>query len=162
DAPRPSNPYKRISQPGTERVLCLEETTGKILWTHAYDADYTMSYSAGPRATPVVEGDRVYTLGGEGDLICLDVHSGKPIWNRKLSTEATPTPVWGFSGHPLIDGDRLICLTSGQDPATGMGVITAFNKKTGAILWTALSAREPGYSPPQIIEAGGARQLIVW
>jgi outer membrane protein assembly factor BamB len=162
DAPKPPNPFKRITQPGTERVLCLDQATGKVLWTHEYDCDYTMSYSAGPRATPAVDGERVYTLGGEGDLICLDAASGRVIWSKRLSSEDAPTPVWGFAGHPLIDGERLICLTSGRDPAAGLGVVTAFNKRTGATLWTALSAKEPGYAPPQIIQAGGTRQLIVW
>jgi outer membrane protein assembly factor BamB len=30
------------------------------------------------------------------------------------------------------------------------------------VLWTALTAKELGYCPPMIFEAGGVRQLIVW
>ncbi len=161
-ANKPPNPFKRITQPGYERVVCLDEASGKQLWEHQYDCDYTMSYSAGPRATPTVDGDRVYTLGGEGDLLCLETATGKPVWHKHLSSEESPTPVWGFAGHPLVDGDRVICLTAGKDPASGMGVVTAFDKHTGAIIWTALPDKEPGYSAPIIVNAGGRRQLIVW
>ena len=55
---------------GQERVLCLDEATGKVLWKHAYPCAYETAYGSGPRATPTVCGDRVYALGAMGDL-CL-------------------------------------------------------------------------------------------
>ena len=155
---RPADPFNRKnSTPGVERVLCINEGDGKILWTYEYPCDYQHSYSAGPRTTPVVQGKRVWTLGAEGDLVCLDVESGKPIWQKKLTGPDAPTPMWGFAGHPLIDGEKLICLTAGKN-----AVVTAFNKNTGDVIWSAISAKQPGYSPPMIFEAGGRRQLIVW
>src|SRR5579871_3451130 len=63
--------------PGRERVLCLDAGTGKTLWEHAYDCPYRISYPSGPRATPVVAGGKVYTLGAMGDLLCLDAATGK-------------------------------------------------------------------------------------
>ncbi len=161
-AQRPASPFQRISQAGTERVLCFDQATGKPVWEHASDVAYTMSYSAGPRAAPAVDGDRVYTLGGEGDLLCLDVASGKVIWSKKMSDEKSPTPMWGFASSPLVDGRRLICVTGGSDPEHGRGVVNAFDKLTGDVRWSALAAREPGYAPPVIYESGGVRQLIVW
>ena len=38
----------------------------------------------------------------------------------------------------------------------------AFDKDTGKELWRSLSAKEPGYAPPMIFQAGGKRQLIIW
>ena len=163
DVKRPKNPFQRITQPGTERVVCLDEATGKVLWTHAYDVAYSLSYSAGPRTTPTVDGNHVYTLGAEGDLVCLDVENGKEIWAKHSSADAkSPTPTWGFASHPLVEGDCLICSTGGADPEHGHGVVTAFNKLTGEIVWSALSSKEPGYAPCVICESGGVRQLIVW
>ena len=52
---------------GTERVLALDERTGEVLWTHESPAAYRnlqFSYATGPRATPTVDGDRVYVAGG--------------------------------------------------------------------------------------------------
>src|SRR5437764_14150850 len=65
--------------------------------------------------------------------------------------------MWGFAGHPLIDGKKLICLVGGEG-----SVAVAFDKDTGAELWRALSAKEPGYAPPMIYEYAGKRQLIIW
>src|SRR5215813_8240740 len=41
-ANNPSNPFDRGSVPGTERVLCLNEADGKVVWKHEYDCPYTM------------------------------------------------------------------------------------------------------------------------
>ena len=142
----------------TERVLCLNEADGKILWKHAYECPYTISYASGPRATPVVDEGKVYTLGAQGDLRCLAADSGRVLWARALTKDfGIRTPVWGFAGHPLIEGNKLICLVGGAG-----SVVVAFDKNTGKELWRALSAKEPGYVPPMIYQAGGRRQLIVW
>lgn len=152
---RPSNPFSRLSTPGVERVVCLDESSGKTLWVQEYPCDYTMSYNAGPRAAPLVDGDRVYTFGGEGDLQCRQTGDGKLLWQKHLGGEHTP--MWGFAASPLIEGDVLIAI--GADPE---GTVLAFDKITGAPLWRAVPAKEPGYSSPMVIDAGGTRQLIVW
>ena len=162
DVQRPPNPFKRITQPGIERVICLNEKTGEVIWTHAYDCDYTLSYSSGPRTTPIVEGDRVYCLGAEGDLMCLNVESGLPIWKKRVSDEQSPTPMWGFASHPLIYNDKLVCLVGGNDPEHGHGVVRAFDKMTGKDSWSALTAKEPGYAPPILIDQAGVKQLIIF
>ena len=153
-----NTPTGRDELTGQERVLCVDAESGKLLWKHAYDCKYKISYPAGPRCTPAVDGDRVYTLGAEGDLYCLDVAEGKPVWHKQLKTEyKIDAPLWGFAGHPLIDGDKLICLVGGPG-----SVAVAFDKKTGKELWKALSSKEPGYAPPSIITAGKTRQLIIF
>ncbi|MDB5331174.1 MAG: outer rane biosis protein BamB [Phycisphaerales bacterium] len=159
---RPGNPFAHVTIPGTERVVCFDEKSGKQLWVHEYDCPYSLSYSAGPRTTPAVDGDRVYTLGAEGDLFCLDTTTGKPVWSKHLAGDKSPTPTWGFAAHPLVDGEKLIVLTCGNDPAGASGLVTAFDKKTGKVLWTALGASPAGYCPPTIVQAGGTRQLIIW
>ena len=154
-APKAPNPFARLSIPGTERVICLNATDGKTIWFQEYSCDYTMSYNAGPRAAPTVDGDRVYTFGGEGDLQCRQTSDGKLIWQQHLGGDHTP--MWGFASSPLIEGNQVIVL--GGDPS---GVAAAFDKNDGKPLWKALPAKEPGYSSPIVIEAGGKRQLIVW
>src|SRR6185312_6573123 len=66
-------------------------------------------------------------------------------------------PRWGFAGHPLIYKNLLICLGGGD----GSGVV-AFDKNTGQERWRALSAVDPGYNSPVLIESGGVTQLVVW
>ena len=157
-ANNPANPFDRGVIPGTERVLCLDEATGKILWHYDYDAPYTMSYPAGPRATPIIDSGKVYSLGAEGKLLCLNASDGKVLWSHDFKTEYNiPAPMWGFSASPLLDGNRLICVVGGSNSTA-----VAFDKTDGHEIWRALTAKEPGYCPPVIIEAGAKRQLIVW
>ncbi len=154
----PDNIWDRGSIPGVERILCLDEKDGRILWKDEYRRNYTISYPGGPRTTPLVSGGKVYTVGSEGDVQCHDVKDGKLIWKMRLGDADGPhTPTWGYAGAPLIEGDKVICFQGGKD-----GVAVAFDKDTGRRIWTAVKAREPGYCSPVIYEAGGKRQLMVW
>jgi outer membrane protein assembly factor BamB len=158
-AAEPKNPFDtKIVTPTVERVLCLDAKTGKELWKHEYDCPYQVSYQAGPRCTPTVSGGKAYTLGTMGNLFCLDAETGKVVWSKDFKTDyQAKTPMWGFAGHPLVYKNLLICLVGGEG-----SVAVAFDKDTGKEAWKALSAPEPGYSPPTLIEAGGKPQLVVW
>jgi outer membrane protein assembly factor BamB len=151
--------FERKGIPGTERVLCLNATTGKEVWKHEYPVTYTISYPAGPRCTPLVHEKKVYTLGSEGHLICFDAASGKLVWSKELKEEyGTTAPLWGYAAHPLIDGEKLITLAGGKGSQ-----VVALDKNTGKELWRSLDTPEigQGYVPPSIIEAGGTRQLLI-
>ena len=157
-ATNPGDPFDRSLIRGFERVLCLNEPDGRLLWKHEYECPYTISYPAGPRVAPMVSEGKVYTLGAEGHLLCLEAESGKVLWSKDFQRDfGIKTPMWGFAGHPLLDGNRLICLAGGRGTTA-----VAFDKETGKEIWRALTAEEPGYSSPVIYEAGGKRQLILW
>lgn len=144
-----------------ERVHCLDEATGQVLWTHAYEVAYEdwafdPKQEIGPVATPVAQGGKVYTVGRLGHLLCLDARTGGVLWRRNLGTEyrvafAPGTP------SPLIEGDRLILLAGGKPGAC----VVAFHTDTGEEVWKALDDA-PTFSSPIVISSGGARQLIVW
>src|SRR6476469_4056539 len=104
--PQTANPFLRVHIEGFEQIQCFNEADGKLLWEQKYPCNYTMSYSAGPRAAPLVEADRLYTFGGEGDLQCRATSDGTLIWQ----THFDHTPIWGFAASPLIEGDKLIVL----------------------------------------------------
>ena len=154
----PGGALQRAAEAGRERVVCLDDRDGRVLWEYEYDCPYLISYPAGPRASPAVSGDRVYTLGAEGDLHCLDVATGRVVWMRSFKKDyGVTTQTWGFAAPPLVDGNRVICLVGGE-----AHTVVAFERETGRELWRAAGAVEPGYAAPTIIEAGGRRQLIVW
>ena len=148
---------------GTERILALSEETGEILWTHEWPATYRMlmfTYATGPRATPTVDGDRVYVTGATGRIFCFGAETGEVLWEKDTVAEYdTSIPIWGTSSAPLVDGTRVIFLVGGEPDA----LVMAFDKYTGEEIWRALETRtEMGYTQPLIIEAGGVRQLVVW
>jgi outer membrane protein assembly factor BamB len=146
-----------------ERALALDERTGRVLWTKEWPTNYSglqLVYAIGPRATPTVDGERVYVLGAMGNLLALDVETGRVLWEKNYVKDFdAAVPTWGTAGAPLVDGDRLICLVGGEPDAK----VIALNKHTGEVIWRSLSSdTEPGYDQPIIIEAGGVRQLVIF
>jgi outer membrane protein assembly factor BamB len=149
--------FDRAEFNGVERVLCLDQKTGKEIWKHEYPVKYAISYPAGPRCTPLVHEGKLYTLGAEGNLFCFEADSGKILWCKDLKAAyKTKAALWGFAAHPLIDGKKLITLVGGE----GSHVV-AFDKDTGAELWKAGNQSDQGYCPVLITEAAGKRQMIV-
>jgi outer membrane protein assembly factor BamB len=158
DAAPPPGAAERHAIPGKERVLCFDDTDGRLLWQHEYACRYSISYPAGPRATPLVADGKVFTLGAEGHLFCLSAASGKVVWSHDFKTEyGAKTPEWGFAGHPLLDGERLLCIVGASN-----ALAVAFDRDTGRELWRALGGRNAGYAPPTVIAQAGRRTLVVW
>jgi outer membrane protein assembly factor BamB len=144
---------------GTERLLCLNAADGQTVWTRDYPCAYTVSYATGPRCTPTADDGRVYFLGTMGDLHACDAATGEILWKKNFVKDyGARVPQWGFACHPLIDGDNLICVGGGDGK-----LVVAFDKKTGAEKWTALTCPgDFGYCPPAIHDFAGTRQLVVW
>ena len=141
-----------------ERILCLDAETGDVIWNHEHPARYTVSYPAGPRATPVVHDGLVYTIGAVGHMFCFTADKGEIVWKKNfLEDYGTKLPHWGMAASPLVDGEQLIALVGGED-----ALVVSFDRKTGKELWRSLSDPGIGYAPPVIYEFGGKRQLIIW
>ncbi len=156
-----NNPGSRVRLLGHERVRALDLASGEPLWTYEYARPYSISYPSGPRAMPVYDAGNVFFLGAEGDLTCLDAATGEKRWSKDFAEDfGAETPIWGHSATPLVDGDLVYCVVGGKDAHT-----VAFDKSSGEERWRALSAPEPGYCPPVIIEPAeghGDRQLVIW
>jgi len=153
-----NSPGGTVKLTGSERLRCFDLKTGKELWTTQYDQPYKLSYPAGPRCTPTVDGDRVYFLGAEGRLGCYRVSDGEEVWSKNLNDEyKTKSPFWGHAAHPLVHGDLLYCIVGGKG-----SVAVAFDKQTGKEVWRAIDAPEQGYCPPTLIEHAGVQQLLIW
>ncbi len=109
-----NDPGTRSDLQGDERVLCFDATNGKVLWEHAYDCPYKISYPVGPRTTPTVDGDRVYTLGAEGHLFCLNASSGAVIWSHALQKR--------YQIESPVCSRRLLLASCGCPPRLAGGV----------------------------------------
>ena len=155
----PDDPFDKRSVEGKERVLCLDAATGNTTWTHEYTARYTISYPFGPRTTPTVDGDRVYTVGAMGKLFALAVKDGQVLWAKDYVADyKLRMNTWGISSAPLVHQTKVIAVVGGTD---GAGVV-AFGREGGKELWRALSLEDPGYAPPVLIQSGGREQIIIW
>jgi outer membrane protein assembly factor BamB len=153
--------YTQDKQGNEERVVCLDAATGKELWVYRYPVDYSrfLSHATGPRATPTVHDNRVYTIGGTGQFLCLEAgpatSQAKVLWQHDLVQEFNARlPEWGVACSPLIEGD-FVCV----QPGGSKGSVAAFDRCTGELRWKALSDGS-GYSSPVAATAAGVRQVI--
>jgi outer membrane protein assembly factor BamB len=150
------NPDKRNVLKGKERILCLDASTGRVVWEHPYDCNYGISYPCGPRCTPTVVDGKVYALGAEGNLHCLEAKTGKVLWAKELKKDyECESPIWGFTGHPLVDGNVLYCLVGGKG-----SLAVAFDRHTGKEIWKSIDEKDAGYAPPTMIDVNGNKELV--
>jgi outer membrane protein assembly factor BamB len=142
-----------------ERIQCLDAETGEVKWSHSHPVKYDISYPAGPRATPVVDGNLVFTIGATGQMFCFEVADGKIVWQKDFQKEyQTSLPTWGMAASPLVIDNQLITLVGGADGAT----VVSFNKTTGKEIWRAINDPQIGYCPPMLFKFDGVQHLIIW
>ena len=97
-----------------EQVVCYDLAKGRKLWQHVDSTRYESAVAGvGPRATPTIAVDRVFTLGATGILNCLDLATGAQIWSRDiLADNRAEANVWGNSCSPLVL-DTLVVVSAG-------------------------------------------------
>ena len=140
---------------GKQYLIAIDAETGEIEWETQHGRPYSNRRGGGPRGTPTVDGDRVYALGGDGNLICADASTGAKIWEKHLlKTYRARNINWGISESPLVDGNRLVVNAGGRGAS-----IVALDKATGDELWKTQSD-EAGYSSGVAVEIDGVRQYV--
>jgi outer membrane protein assembly factor BamB len=145
-----------------EIVLCLDAATGKELWRYTYACDYDKlvtlreNYDSGPRATPAVDGDCVYTIGTSGIILCLEAKTGKKVWqNDLLQIAGRRCPPQGYCSSPLVLGEHVYVHPGGNQGNS----VAALNKRDGRLVWQALDD-PPSYATPVGIEFNGTLQIV--
>jgi outer membrane protein assembly factor BamB len=166
---------------GHVRLRCLHAETGRKLWEERYPTDYRdmFGYDGGPRAAPVIAGDRVITFGPEGRLECRSLADGSSVW--RVDTAATFHVVQNFFGvgsAPLVinaDGGPLVIVQiGGSRPGTAPPAperldlvkgldsgLVAFDLATGRERWRC-SDQLASYSAPVLATIGGRERLLAW
>lgn len=152
--------YLLMQDGGNESCVCWDARTGTELWRFSYPADYRNAYGDGPRATPTVDGNRVYTVGATGIMHCLKTHpktsQGESLWRHDLLAEyGAASLTWGVSFSPLVAGDLVYTNPGGR---AGNSMV-AFDKLTGKQRW-ATGDDQAGYSSPVLATIAGRPQVV--
>jgi outer membrane protein assembly factor BamB len=139
---------------GDEVLTALSIDTGRTLWHTAYPAPYTVNdaasqHGAGPKATPLIQGGRIFTMGISGIVAAFDLDSGRLLWK---TAEPREWPVYGAASSPVA-ADGLVILHPGN-----YGPLTAFDERSGAVKWTA--GDDGWFTSPMIATFDGVRQVL--
>jgi outer membrane protein assembly factor BamB len=140
-----------------EMIEGFEAATGKPKWKHAYVTKYRDGYGKGdgPRATPLIADEKVYTLGAEGQLCCVKLTAGEKVWVRDLLADYKPRKgFFGVGTSPIFEDGRLLVNVG----AKGAGIV-AFNAADGKELWKATD-QEASYSSPIAATVDGVRHVF--
>lgn len=142
-----------------EVVEALNATTGARLWRTEYPSTYRddFGFEEGPRATPAIDGNHLFTFSANGILNCWSFASGTNLW--RIDTREQFKSDKGFFGiacSPLVEGNAVILDIGGK----GVGVV-AFEKTTGKILWKATD-ENASYSSPVAATIRGQRYVFVF
>jgi len=144
-----------LIQQDAEYAIAYDAVKGGELWRTKIGPFYKNSYGNGPRATPTLEGNRVYVQSVTGNVACLDAKTGEMVWEKNiLKTFGAKNIQWGLSASPVIDGDLVLVIPGGEGAS-----VAALNKKTGETVW---KTGEGGaaYASPQPIRVGGDKQIL--
>jgi outer membrane protein assembly factor BamB len=147
--------YTLGARNGTEYLMAYAADSGKKLWEIVHGRQFSNDQGDGPRSTPTVDGDRLYTFGASGDLSVVEAATGKVFWKMNLLDKFGGSNIrWGLSESPLVLPDRILVSPGGRGAA-----IVALSKTDGSVIWKSLGD-EPGYSSAVLHEAGGVREAI--
>ena len=139
-------------------IECIKAKTGRSIWSNQYPTSFSDSLGSGggPRATPAIIENKVYTMGAQGMVVCTDMTSGKTIWQVDAQKKfRAPNGFFGMACSPLIEGNALLLNIGGEN---GMGIV-ALNKINGKLLWKTLND-EASYSSPVMATLQGKRRAV--
>jgi len=141
-----------------EFAAAFEAASGKELWRVALGKRFENEFGNGPRATPAVDGDRVYVLNATGDFAALALTDGKELWKVNLPQAfGSAQPTFGFSTSALVDGDQVVFEAGGPEGKS----YVALERATGKAKWTVgTGGKEPGYTSPLAVDLGGGPRYV--
>jgi outer membrane protein assembly factor BamB len=149
--------HEKVAGKEEEAVVAREAASGKEIWRESYPrAPFESMFGHGPRATPIVSGDKLITLGVTGVLTCWEAATGKKVWQTDTLKEfGAKNLMFGVSCSPVVEEGLVIVNVGGAGAS-----IVAFKRDSGEVAWKVLDDKA-SYSSPVVTGRGAERQLIV-
>ncbi|WP_419195205.1 PQQ-binding-like beta-propeller repeat protein [Novipirellula herctigrandis] len=159
------------------RLRCIDLQTGSVKADESRVLSYRdmYGYEVGPRATPTLDEDYVFTLGVSGELVCRDRRTLQTRWvvNTKKKYGVIQN-FFGVGSSPLLLGDWVIVMVGGS-PAESQtlppgqldrvdpngSLLVAFDKKTGEERWKSGNDLA-SYSSPRTVVIDGKTFVLAF
>jgi outer membrane protein assembly factor BamB len=169
--------YRKSRTDTVEYTVALNASTGKTIWEFENPAPLVGPPAEpsdsrwggqGPNATPLILGDRLYTIGSRAVMHCHDRQTGKVLWRRDLAEEFGATYAGrknndtGYGASPIpyrnsvivpLGRSRVKSTTPGQS-------LVALDQTDGRVLWKRLDF-DYSFASPVLIEIDGRDQLVL-
>ncbi len=141
-------------------VLCIEVTTGEILWTKGFEASNKtertdMISQAAP--TPTVDAQYLYAFFESGDLFALS-HQGEKQWHRSLTKEYGTFIGNHGIGSSITQTNEAVLLLIDHD---GPSYLLSINKTDGMNLWKRDREKRVSWTSPVIGRYGNVTEILI-
>ncbi|MDA0808912.1 MAG: PQQ-like beta-propeller repeat protein [Planctomycetota bacterium] len=161
DEPPQSRTYLLTQEQRGEQecVVAYDAATGDQIWVHEDAIRFEEPLGGpGPRATPTVRGQLLYSLGATGQLNCLKVLTGEKVWTTNILEDAGAKNLnWAMSGSPLVVGEKVIVNPGGKNDRSTI----AYHKETGDEIWAA-GNYPASYTAPVLATLLGTQQVVIF
>jgi outer membrane protein assembly factor BamB len=139
-------------------LICVERTTGKILWDKSIAAELPEDpYSGNLREhgyasnTPVTDGEHIFAFFGKTGVLAFDFE-GQQLWKVNVGKQSSNRR-WGSGASPILCQNTVIVNAAEE----GRSVL-ALDKLTGKEVWkAAVDALELSFVTPVLVECPGGR-----
>ena len=128
--------YTMYSSGREEIVTALDAVTGKTKWEHKYSTAegprMDLSNGQGPHSTPLILGDRVYTIGIRGRMHAFEKTTGRPIWHKELYKDFPGSTEFdrGYAVSPIAYKNTILVKLGGPNHA-----FVALRPQDGSHVW---------------------------
>ena len=149
-----------FSRQGENEVMsALDAASAKVLWRTSYPAPFKMNpatapHGPGPKSTPALAANRLFTLGISGIVTAFDATNGQRLWQKPAGAVE---PLYHTGMSPLVAGNLVIFHIGGHDN----GALTALDVATGAVRWS-WNGDGPAYGSPLLFDLSGTRQVVTF
>ena len=148
----------------SESVVALDAASGATLWEYTYASkNQDFGQGAGPHATPLLSGGRLFTMGSNKELHVFDPQTGDLLWSKNLITDFGAPPLLirsmvkpGSGMSPIPYKDTILLQVGGPGQA-----VMALRQSDGEVVWKSGSFLV-SHAPVGFISVAGRQHAVVF
>lgn len=138
-------------------VISAFKMDGTLVWEKPFSKAWQRTYPES-RGTPTIENNKIFLIGGSGELVCLHAKNGNLLWKQDPHNDFEGKyKHWGIVESVLLSDKAALYVTGGE-----ITTVVAYDKNTGDLLWKSKSTGGPkSYASSSLVEWGGKQIALV-